>query len=256
MAKGKGFTLIELLVALVLALVFGIVTTKLLSHTSYHATNFKETTDMAKIGRVSLFLLTRDIANVGYMLNCVGRGCGTILYAPTANAIAHSGESNCYFSGTATDKPPCPNLHYDPLANQLALNYAALAGDEPIQIKYSIGQGGGLLRTEVLAGDTSVTPPVGNKVANNVVAMAVEFGVVDSVTGDVAYSPVLGTVVPSSIRVCVLVQSDLPDKQYRSPTSIPLLGDNSYAVPSHKLHYRFKAIQQEVFIFNPNNTNP
>jgi prepilin-type N-terminal cleavage/methylation domain-containing protein len=257
MKQTKGFSLIELLVALVLALVFGIAMTKLLNNTTHQASTIKDVSDVSKTSRISLFIMARDIANAGYMLNCVGKECGAILVAPTSEAIDSTGTTGCYFSGiTAPGCPAVPN--YSAATSTLTINYAALTDTDPIQTKYSIANSS-LCRQIVLANTTSSAAPECVYVANNIVAMAFSFGsdstgAVAAGTGTATYSSTMTDITQlRSIKIALLTRSALPDKKFDDTTAITWLG-GSYAIPTGQSHYRFKVIQQEVFLLNPTTT--
>lgn len=246
----RGFGLVELMVALLLSMVFGIAMTKLLSHTTHQSSTIKEVSDISKTSRTSLFLMTRDIANAGYMLNCVGKECGAILMAPTVVPTSDVGAvTPCYFSGTIS--PACQAITYTTLPISITLNYAALTASDSIQVKYSIVNSA-LRRVETHADNTTTT----SDVANNVVQMAFLFGLdttgaVAKGTGTVTYSPTMTDITKlRSIKIAVLIRSALPDKKYNTPATIVWLG-GTYTVPVDQTHYRFKVMQQEVFLLNP-----
>jgi Tfp pilus assembly protein PilW len=270
----KGFSLVEFMVALVISVLFGIVTVTLLNHSTRHVSTVKDVADMSKTSRTSLFLMARDIANTGYMLNCVGRSCGSILSVPSVVPTTGVGAiSPCYFSGTTG--PACQVLTYTTSPVTLTLNYAALAASDSIQIKYSIDNtpGPSSLRREQIFANSTTYPKSDTYVASNVIQMALQFGLdtgtCPTSSGTVSYSnTMIATDVCKlrSIKIALLTRSELPDKKYVSPATIPWVDTvwaggatgGIYTVPANpdQSHYRFKVVQEEIYLINPTITNP
>lgn len=269
--KTKGFSVIEFMVALVIAVIFGIITTVLLNNATHQSNTIKDVTDVAKTSRTSLFLLTRDLANVGYMLNCVGRDCGTLLATPSV-VPSGTAPSPCYISGTVG--PACQVLTYTTSPITLTLNYAALSASDTIQIKYSIDTASGvsLLRREQTFANSAASPTAFPKsdtyIASNVIQMALQFGL-DTGTcpvssGTVSYSNsfvAADACKLRSIKLALLTRSESPDKKYFSPATIPWVDSGwqggttgaVYTVPTSpdQSHYHFKVVQQEIYLLNP-----
>lgn len=246
MRYAKGYSLIEFMVSLVIALLFSVVMMTLFSSLTHQGNAVKDVTDISKNSRTSLFLMARDIANAGYMLNCVGNGCGGILTTPNV----------CPVTGAA---PPCPVLSYAESPSVITLNYAALSPNDPLQIEYSL-VGSALHRKELRPNSPGNTAD-DNEIADNVMAMVFKFGMDAGGIGEVSYWDNLDTMTFSnpvrSIKVALLTRSALPDKKYTSPNTITWLGGD-YSVPTDPdlSHYRFKVIQQEVFLLNTTILNP
>jgi Tfp pilus assembly major pilin PilA len=261
--KAKGFSLIEFMVVMVIAIMFAIIMVSLLNSVTHRSSAIKESIDISKTSRISLFAMARDLGNAGFMLNCVGvTGCGDLLLAPNAQSVIDAGYSTCAVSNKKADGTPCtspqtpaPSVAYISTAavDKITINYAGLAVTDLIQVTYSLTKATSVLsRKQVKLNDTA--PATDDEFASNVVQMAFKFGV-ESGTPTVpnfSYNntPPATLTQLRSVKVALLVRSELPDKEYTSPPSITWLG-GAYAVPADQLHYRFNAVQQEVYIINP-----
>ena len=256
----NGFSLIELMVALAITGLFAIIMIRLLASVTNQTSSVKDVSDISSTSRTSLFIMARDIANAGYMLNCVGRACGSILVTPNPAPITGVAPTNCAFSGVSSGIAPCNAVVYSNSPVTLTLNYGALSNSDPIQVKYSIYTdtvtGKSSLRREETHAITASYPKYDSYIANNIVAMAFLFGIDTGNTGTVTYSATVNNMSQlRSIKFALITISDLPDKKYNAPSSISWLG-GTYTVPAGMSHYRFKVMQQEVFLINHTLTSP
>jgi prepilin-type N-terminal cleavage/methylation domain-containing protein len=253
--KGRGFSLIEFMVAMLVAVIFAIFMMSLLNNITRRSSLIKETIDVSKTSRISLFAMARDIANAGYMLNCVGRSCGSVLQTPAAQATTTGyATSTCVYSGTTGTG--CKAIEYSTSTSldTLKINYGALSTTDVIQVVYSLDKANLILkRKQVKANDTVAATD--DEFANNVVQMAFKFG---TETGTVAspnfnYNNTPPTTLSQlrSIKIALLTRSEFPDKKYTSPATIAWLG-GTYTVPTSpdQSHYRFNVAQQEVYLHN------
>jgi hypothetical protein len=184
-------------------------------------------------------LISRDLANAGYLLNCTNRSCGALLTSPPTTTLPIE-------------------VANDP--QRILIHYGASKTIDPISVYYDIDNNpnnanvSSLHRIQVNADGTTND----SFVASNVVDLAWQFSSDNNNTGMATYEVVNGPVPTTNIRsikIGLLVMSALPDKKYISPQTINWLG-GSYAVPVTQMNYRFKVIQEEVILTNTIWTNP
>lgn len=246
MKKMHGYSLIEFMVAMVVALILGVVVLTLFVNLTRQTNTHKDVADIDKSLRTSMFIMGKDLANAGYLLGCTaGKACSGLLVATPLTT----------FPITA------------PATGGLIANYATTVATDPTSVGYTVAATAGLsslVRTMTVAGVSTAQP-----IAANVIGMAWQFGSDAASTGTAAYStagvmisepattPTTLTVPAGlrSVRIALLVRSTLPDTKYTSPTSIAWLG-GTYTVPTTNSNYRYKVLQQEIYLANPQWTTP
>lgn len=248
----QGLGLVELMVSLVITLIIGVVIASMFSYLTHQNNRQKDVADIERTMRTALFIMSRDIANAGYMLRCsAGNACSSLLnssYLPAAGtavlSISTANDAASKSTGIAT--------------KTLTLNYAAPAADDPVSISYSNIEDSdnsnipSLRRTQTNRTDTAITEISGEglAIATNVLDFALSYGVSDG-AGGITYSSSVptDTYTLRSIRLGLLVRSPFPDQKYQSPANITWLG-GTYAVPTTKRNYRHDTVQQEIFMTN------
>lgn len=252
MKKMHGYSLIEFIVSMVVALILGVVVLTLFANLTRQSNTHKDVADIDKSLRTSMFIMGKDLANAGYLLSCIaGKACSGLLVAA-----------------------PLTTFPMDaPGTGGLIANYATTVATDPTSVGYTVAANAttgvsSLVRTvttTVAGASASNAYPI----AANVIGMAWQFGSDAASTGTAAYSiagvmlsepataPITLAVPPGlrSVRIALLVRSALPDTKYTSPATIAWLG-GTYTVPTANSNYRYKVLQQEIYLANPQWTTP
>jgi Tfp pilus assembly protein PilE len=248
MKKMYGYSLIEFMVAMVVALILGVVVLTLFANLTRQSNTHKDVADIDKSLRTSMFIMGKDIANAGYLLSCTtGKACSGLLVAAPSSTVPIT----------------------TPNTGGLIANYATTVATDPTSVGYTVAANAAtgisnLIRTETVAGVATAQP-----IAANVIGMAWQFGSDAASTGTAIYSaagvmisePATAPATPAvpaglrSVRIALLARSALPDTKYISPAAINWLG-GTYNVPTANINYRYKVLQQEIYLANPQWTTP
>jgi hypothetical protein len=201
-----------------------------------------------------MFIMGKDIANAGYLLSCTtGKACsGLLVAAPSSTAPITA-----------------------PGTGGLIANYATTVATDPTSVGYTVAANAttgvsSLVRTvttTVAGASSSNAYPI----AANVIGMAWAesagactalpcYGTAGVMISEPATTPTTPTTlsVPTglrSVRIALLARSALPDTKYTSPATIAWLG-GTYTVPAANSNYRYKVLQQDIYLANPQWTTP